>query len=33
MTLWLVLGAALAAGWFSNRYAWWRQSTGRRHQA
>ena len=25
MTLWLVLGAVLIAGWFSNRYAWWRR--------
>jgi peptidoglycan/xylan/chitin deacetylase (PgdA/CDA1 family) len=25
MTLWIVLAAVLAAGWFSNRYAWWRR--------
>ena len=31
MTLWLVLGAALAAGWFSNRYAWWRRPVDWRH--
>ena len=31
MTLWLVLGAVLAAGWFSNRYAWWRRPVDWRH--
>lgn len=31
MTLWLVLGAVLAAGWFSNRYAWWRRPVDPRH--
>mgnify|MGYP000904118729 FL=1 len=31
MTLWLVLGAVLAAGWFSNRYAWWRPPVDWRH--
>ena len=31
MTLWLVLGAVLAAGWFSNRYAWWRPPLDWRH--
>ena len=31
MTLWLVLGAVLIAGWFSNRYAWWRRPVDLRH--
>ena len=31
MTEWLVLAAALAAGWFSNRYAWWRRPVDLRH--
>lgn len=31
MTLWLVLGAVLVAGWFSNRYAWWRSPADYRH--
>ena len=31
MTLWLVLSAVLAAGWFSNRYAWWRRPVDWRH--
>ena len=31
MTLWLVLGAVLAAGWFSNRYAWWRRPVDWHH--
>lgn len=31
MTLWLVLAAFLAAGWFSNRYAWWRRPVAWRH--
>ena len=31
MTLWLVLGAMVAAGWFSNRYAWWRRPVDWRH--
>lgn len=31
MTEWLALSAALAAGWFSNRYAWWRKPVDLRH--
>lgn len=31
MIEWLALPAALAAGWFSNRYAWWRRPVDLRH--